>query len=62
MKMKKIITVNDPPPIPLRDFDWCALRDDYEPGDPLGHGLSESAAVSDLLTKEQEKEVGSEVY
>lgn len=54
--MNKIITVNNPPPIPMRDFDWCALRDDYEPGDPLGHGPSECAAVSDLLDREREKE------
>jgi len=38
------------PPIPLRQFDWCAVDDDtYEPGCPIGWGATESDAVADLL-------------
>jgi hypothetical protein len=29
--MNKIITSHDYPPIPTRDFDWSAFREDYEP-------------------------------
>lgn len=28
------------PPIPVRDFDWQAHVDGYEPGDALGHGAT----------------------
>lgn len=41
-------TCYDPKPIPTRDFDWSATSDDYEPGDPIGHGATEAAAIADL--------------
>jgi len=37
------------PPIPVRDFDWQAYVDGYEPGDALGHGATEEQAVAELL-------------
>jgi hypothetical protein len=37
-----------PPPIPLRNFDWSATLDGYEPGDPIGHGATEATAIADL--------------
>jgi hypothetical protein len=36
------------PPIPLYDFDWQAVEDDYEPGRPIGYGRTEQAAIDDL--------------
>lgn len=36
-------------PIPIRNFDWSAVLDGYEPGCPIGHGCTEIAAISDLL-------------
>lgn len=39
------------PPIPVRDFDWEAYIDSYEPGDALGHGATEEEAIADLLEK-----------
>lgn len=36
------------PPIPDRNFDWCATLDGYEPGDPMGFGKHASDAVDDL--------------
>jgi hypothetical protein len=48
----KIITRHDPPPIPIRCFDWSAVTDNYDgPGSPIGHGATEEEAVADL--KEQ---------
>lgn len=47
----KIRTSHDYPPIPIRDFDWSAVTDDYEPGHPIGRGPTEQAAIDDL--KEQ---------
>lgn len=41
------------PPIPLRQFDWCATFDDDEPDDNgnmrAGYGKTESEAIDDLL-------------
>jgi len=51
-----MIILYDPPPIPIRDFDWTALRDGYEPGDPIGRGASEAAAIADLLEQESDDE------
>lgn len=39
------------PPItgPTGPFDWSAVTDSYEPGDPIGYGHTEQEAVVDLL-------------
>ena len=43
------ITRNEYPPIPNRRWDWSAVTDDYEPGQPIGWGLTEQEAIADLL-------------
>ncbi len=58
----KIITSFDPKPIPMRQFDWSAVRDGYDGGDawcggdvhgdPIGYGRTEEAAIADLLEQE----------
>lgn len=53
-KSRKIITSHVYPPIPMRNFDWCAYDDDLHPDGPQGWGSSERAAVDDLM--EQLKE------
>ena len=45
----KIRTSFDYPPIPVRGIDWSAVTHDYEPGDPIGRGRTEQAAINDLL-------------
>ena len=45
---EKIITSYDYPPIPIRKYDWSAIREDYEGGDPIGHGATEAEAIKDL--------------
>ena len=45
----RITTSYDPKPIPVRDFDWIATDDNYEPGCPIGYGKTETEAVADLL-------------
>lgn len=41
------------PPIPVRDFDWCATFDNDEPNDSgsmmVGYGKTQVDALSDLL-------------
>jgi hypothetical protein len=36
------------PPIPSRDFDWEAVGDSYEGGDPIGYGSTEQEAINNL--------------
>jgi hypothetical protein len=43
------------PPIPIRTFDWSAVTDDYEPGQPIGYGTTEQEAVSDLLDQLEDR-------
>ena len=47
----KIKTNYEHPPIPLRQFDWSAVYDNYEPGDYVGHGETEEKAIADLKEK-----------
>jgi len=50
LKREKVVVTNhDFPPIPLRDMDWSAVADDYEPGCPSGHGPTEEEAIADLI-------------
>ena len=51
----KIITEYVYPPIPIRDFDWSAVTDSYEPGDAHGTGRTEQAAIADLLEQLEER-------
>lgn len=45
----KIRTENIFPPIPVRQFDWMATFEDYEPSGPIGYGHTEQRAIDDLL-------------
>lgn len=42
------------PPIPDRRWDWSAIRDGYEPGEPVGQGPTMQAAIDDLLDQESD--------
>ena len=44
------------PPIPLRCFDWQATQDGYEPGDVVGWGTTEQAAIEDLINQLKDEE------
>lgn len=37
------------PPIPLRQFDWCAYFDGEEEGGPYGWGHTKEEAIADLM-------------
>lgn len=50
---KKILTDYVYPPIPLRQFDWSAVYDGYEPGEPIGWGVTEALAIQDLEEKSE---------
>lgn len=49
----EIITVYECPPIPIRHFDWGAIRarDEGEEDCPAGWGSTEDEAIQDLLEK-----------
>jgi hypothetical protein len=37
----------------MRHFDWQAVYESYEPGDPIGRGETEQEAIDDLLEAEE---------
>lgn len=45
------------PPIPIRDYDWSAVDDNtYDgPGNPIGWGRTEQAAIDDLIEQFQDR-------
>ena len=47
----KIVTHYDPPPIPVRKFDWSAIDDSTYDGHGcrIGHGATEAEAIQDLM-------------
>lgn len=49
-----IITNHIFPPIPMREFDWCAYRDPERT--PYGYGRTEAEAIADLLQLEEDDE------
>jgi len=51
-EIRRIVTSHDNPPIPIREFDWSASRDDYDEGDLIGYGKTEEDAIQDLLSLE----------
>ena len=55
-KEYKILTSYDYPPIPIRDYDWSAFREDYDEGDLIGYGETEQSAINDLLRQEYERD------
>lgn len=52
----KIVTRYDPPPIPLRQFDWSAVTDNYDLGSPIGRGHTEAEAIADLKMQLEDAE------
>ena len=44
------------PPIPSRAFDYSAATDNYEPGQPIGYGPTEEAALADLRIELEARE------
>jgi hypothetical protein len=48
MHKSKIITRFDPPPIPVRHFDWRAYEDDGVHENMVGWGSTEQEAKEDL--------------
>jgi hypothetical protein len=41
------------PPIPWRGADYCAVRDGYDEGDPIGYGETEEEAIETLISIEK---------
>ena len=52
--MPKIVTHYDPKPIPIRQFDWTAVTEDYDLGSPTGYGSTEEEAIEDLKVQIEE--------
>ncbi len=53
---RDIITVECRPPIPVRDYDWCAYHDgDEETAGRYGWGKTEIDALDDLRRLDRER-------
>lgn len=46
---RPIIVNFDNPPIPVRELDYVAYLDGWEPGEPIGSGATREAAVAALM-------------
>lgn len=46
---RKIVTSCQYPPIPIRQFDWCAYFDGTEEDGNYGWGATEEAAIADFI-------------
>jgi len=55
--MNKIKTNHIYPPIPIRNYDWEAVREWYDEGDLIGYGKTEQEAINDLITQENEENI-----
>jgi hypothetical protein len=54
LEQEEILTHEVSPPIPTDQFDFCAVRRSYEPGDPIGYGPTKENAIQDLIDQEQQ--------
>ena len=54
-KMKGIKTTHEFPPIPIRDYDWSAVMEDYDEGDIIGYGRTEQDAINDLMRQKNDR-------
>lgn len=46
--MRKIVTSHMFPPIPIREFDWCAHYEGEEEAGHCGWGRTEAEAIQDF--------------
>lgn len=53
---RKIVTSFVYPPIPVRDFDWCAYYDGEEEAGHYGYGRTEAEAIQDFIENYQDEE------
>ena len=37
------------------NYDWSAVMECYEPGEPIGYGKNEQDAIDDLLCQEDDR-------
>jgi len=54
--MNKIKTQHINPPIPIRDFDWEAVRESYDIGGLIGYGKTEQQAIDNLIEQETDED------
>ncbi len=52
--MPQIVTRHEYPPIPLRQFDWCAHYEGEEEAGGYGWGASEAEAIADFVENQQD--------
>lgn len=63
MKDRRILTDHWAKPIPLNNFDWSAVFEDYDGApdagfNPVGYGATEAEAIADLKAQADEAGIG----
>lgn len=53
----EITTSNVYPPIPIREFDWCAYFDGEEETGRYGWGVTEASAIKDLRQRYEDEQM-----
>jgi hypothetical protein len=53
-ELPDVITIYDPPAIPIRNYDWTAYRDGQEEAGPYGYGATRQEALTDLFNLEED--------
>lgn len=53
----EILTNHINPPIPIRQYDWEAFREDYDEGGIIAYGRTEEEAIKNLLEAEKEEQL-----
>jgi hypothetical protein len=56
MKPVCIVVTNDPPPIPLRQFDWCVWEDGHEEARNYGYGATRAAALDSFFEQYEDEQ------
>jgi hypothetical protein len=57
---RKIIVIHFPKPIPTDRYDWEAVEDGYDKGDPIGFGASKQEAIDHLNERLDERDANGD--
>jgi hypothetical protein len=52
--LPEVVTFYNPPPIPIRAYDWCAHREGAEESGPYGYGTTRQEALTNLFNLEED--------
>lgn len=51
-----LVVTHEPPPIPLRQFDWCVWQDGHEEARNYGYGATRTEAVANFFEQVEDEQ------